>query len=59
MENSIAFRPIGLHKYKSVPEIQELEQHFFGDPGNKFIKRLDERTKTYVKKVRKAMGTDP
>ena len=58
MENSISFRPIGLHKYKTEGEIYELEQQFFGPADSKQIARLDERSKTYVKKVRKAMGTD-
>eukprot|EP00579_Thalassiosira_antarctica_P001155 CAMPEP_0201868624 /NCGR_PEP_ID=MMETSP0902-20130614/2426_1 /ASSEMBLY_ACC=CAM_ASM_000551 /TAXON_ID=420261 /ORGANISM="Thalassiosira antarctica, Strain CCMP982" /LENGTH=424 /DNA_ID=CAMNT_0048393983 /DNA_START=10 /DNA_END=1284 /DNA_ORIENTATION=- len=58
MENSIAIRPIGLHKYKNEGEIKELENQFFGPPENKFLKGLNPRMKTYVKKVRKAMGTD-
>ncbi|KAL7541434.1 hypothetical protein ACHAXR_010932 [Thalassiosira sp. AJA248-18] len=59
MENALAIRPIGLHKYKTDFEIRELEQHFYGPPDNKVLKRLDPRTKTYVNKVRKAIGTDP
>jgi len=58
MENTIAVRPIGLHKYKTSEEIQQLEDQFFGPPDNKELMRLNPRTKTYVKKVRKAMGTD-
>lgn len=59
MENSISIRPIGLHKYKQAGEILELEQQFFGKPDNNFIKRLNDRSKTFVQKVRRAMGTDP
>ena len=58
MENTLAIRPIGLHKYKSETEIRELEQHFFGPPDNEFLMRLNARTKAYVKKVRKAIGVD-
>ena len=58
MEESIAIRPIGLHKYKNEEEIRQLEKQFFGPPENKFLTGLTPRMKTYVKKVRKAMGTD-
>ena len=56
MENAISDHPIGLHKYKQDFEIRELEQHFYGPPDNKFIKKMDPRTKAYVQKVRKALG---
>mmetsp|Transcript_31211 Transcript_31211/g.75469 ORF Transcript_31211/g.75469 Transcript_31211/m.75469 type:complete len:438 (-) Transcript_31211:178-1491(-) len=58
MENTISIRPIGLHKYKASKEIMELDQQFFGPPNNKEMMKLNPRTKTYVQKVRTAMGTD-
>lgn len=58
MEECCAIRPIGLHKYKLPTEILEMEAQFFGELGNKDYNRLDARTKRYVDKVRKAMGTD-
>jgi len=58
MENSISIRPIGLHKYKSVAEIQGMHGAFFGEPGNNQIMRLKPHAKKYVLKVRKAMGID-
>ena len=58
MSNTLAIRPIGLHKYKHEAEIRELDQHFYGPPDNKFLTGLDPRTKAYVMKVRKAIGTD-
>ena len=58
MENSIAHRPIGLHKFKEEREIYELEQQFFGPPENPRLTALDKRTGAFVRKVRKAMGTD-
>lgn len=59
MENAISPHPIGLHKYKNEDEIRELEQHFYGPPKNKPLMRLNPRTKAFVMKVRKAIGTDP
>lgn len=58
MENAIAIRPIGLHKYKKPDQIRELEETFFGPADSKVISRLKPVAKTYVKKVRKAMGVD-
>ena len=58
MENTISRRPIGLHKYKSAPEIRGMEQIFFGKPGNNDFMRLKPRTKKYVLEVRKTMGID-
>lgn len=58
MENSIAHRPIGLHRYKQPKEIQELDDQFFGPKGNKEMMKLNQRTKAFVEKVRRAMGTD-
>ena len=58
MENTISRRPIGLHKYKSAPEIRGMEQIFFGEPGNNDFMRLKPRTKKYVLEVRKTMGID-
>ena len=58
MENAITIRPIGLHKYKLPNEIKEVNQQFYGPVDNKEIMRLNARTKEYVYKVRKAMGTD-
>lgn len=58
MDNAISTRPIGLHRYKAASEIRELDQQFFGAADNREIMRLNARTKAYVQKVRKAMGTD-
>jgi hypothetical protein len=58
MENAIAIRPIGLHKYKKPDQIRELEDTFFGPADSKVISRLKPVAKTFVKKVRKAMGVD-
>jgi hypothetical protein len=58
MENAIAIRPIGLHKYKKPDQIRELEDIFFGPADSKVISRLKPVAKTFVKKVRKAMGVD-
>jgi hypothetical protein len=58
MENTIAIRPIGIHKYKEPHMIRDLEQHFYGPPENKEIKKLKSCARAYVRKVCKAMGTD-
>lgn len=58
MENALAIRPIGLHKYKKADQIRELEETFFGPADSKVIRRLNPVSKTYVKKVRTAMGVD-
>lgn len=56
MNDCCSRRPMGLHKYKQKEQIEQLEQHFYGPSDNNEIKRLDERTRTYVNKVRNVMG---
>jgi hypothetical protein len=58
MENALAIRPIGLHKYKKADQIRELEETFFGPASSKVMSRLNPVVKTYVEKVRRAMGVD-
>lgn len=58
MDNAISTRPIGIHKYKETRMIRELDQHFYGPPNNKEIKKLTPRSKAFVDKVRKNLGID-
>ena len=59
MENTIARRPIGLHKFKNENEIREIDRHFYGPPDNSYIKKMKPYQKAFVMEVRKAIGTDP
>jgi hypothetical protein len=64
MENTIARRPIGIHKYKKPEEILRLWQEFYGPRGNEALEnvglgRHGEVAKKFVEEVRKAMGIDP
>jgi hypothetical protein len=69
-ENTIARRPIGIHKYKSADEILRLWEEFYGPSeddvgGNDALEKVgqDRRhgkvSKKFVLEVRKAMGIDP
>mmetsp|Transcript_38318 Transcript_38318/g.70297 ORF Transcript_38318/g.70297 Transcript_38318/m.70297 type:complete len:482 (+) Transcript_38318:26-1471(+) len=56
MENCCAVRPMGMHKYKRREQIEVLEKQFYGPTNNKELSKLNERTRRYADKVRKAMG---
>ena len=47
------------HKYKQKWQIDSLDKQFYGPTGNKELTKLNERTRRYADKVRKAMGIDP
>ena len=64
MENTIARRPIGIHKYKQAEEILRLWQEFYGPKDNVNLQDVGrgkhgQRAKKFVEEVRKAMGIDP
>ena len=52
-------RLMATHKYKQKWQIDSLDQQFYGPADNKELTKLDERTRRYADKVRKAMGIDP
>lgn len=58
MDDCCAVRPMGIHKYKQKHQIVSLEQQFYGPANNKELKNLNERTRRYADKVRRAMGID-
>lgn len=69
-ENTIARRPIGIHKYKSAVEILRLWEEFYGPSeddvggGNDALTKVGQGrhgmvAKKFVLEVRKAMGIDP
>jgi hypothetical protein len=58
MDNTIATRPIGIHKYKETRMIRELDQQFYGPANNKEIKKLNPRSRAFVDNVRKNLGID-
>ena len=58
MENAIATRPIGIHKYKETRMIRELDMHFYGPRDNDEITKLNPRSRAFVDKVRKNLGID-
>ncbi|KAL7460337.1 hypothetical protein ACHAXS_000796 [Conticribra weissflogii] len=58
MEDCCAVRPIAIHKYKHSSQMEELEQQFYGPRDNPSIKRLNDISRRYVTKVRKAMRID-
>jgi hypothetical protein len=58
MENAIATRPIGIHKYKETRMIRELDQHFYGPKDNIEIMKLNPRSRAFIDKVRKNLGID-
>lgn len=51
-------RPMGFHKYKALWWMKLLEEQFYGPANNKEVTKLNERTRGYVEKVRRAMGID-
>jgi len=64
MENTIARRPIGIHKYKQPEEILTLWEEFYGPSGNAAMEKVGwqrhgEVAKKFLLEVRKAMGIDP
>eukprot|EP00573_Skeletonema_grethae_P000549 CAMPEP_0201691180 /NCGR_PEP_ID=MMETSP0578-20130828/4415_1 /ASSEMBLY_ACC=CAM_ASM_000663 /TAXON_ID=267565 /ORGANISM="Skeletonema grethea, Strain CCMP 1804" /LENGTH=484 /DNA_ID=CAMNT_0048176337 /DNA_START=16 /DNA_END=1470 /DNA_ORIENTATION=+ len=64
MENTIARRPIGIHKYKKPEEILTLWEEFYGPSGNDALERVERQkhgvgAKKFLLEVRKAMGIDP
>jgi hypothetical protein len=64
MENTIARRPIGIHKYKKPEEILRLWQEFYGPRGNVDLENVGlgkhgAVAKKFVEEVRKEMGIDP
>lgn len=64
MENTIARRPIGIHKYKKPEEILRLWEEFYGPSGNDAMERVEMQrhgvgAKKFLLEVRKAMGIDP
>ena len=65
MEDTIARRPIGIHKYKKPEEILTLWEEFYGpSSGNEALEKVGRGrhgavAKRFVEKVRKAMGIDP
>lgn len=56
MEECCAHRPIAFHKYKFPGQHRQLEAQFYGPDGNSDIKKMKDREKRYIEKVRKAMG---
>ncbi|KAL7535674.1 hypothetical protein ACHAXR_006657 [Thalassiosira sp. AJA248-18] len=58
MDNCCAIHPMAVHKYKQKEQIEVLEEQFYGPSNNKELKKLNERTRRYADKVRKAMGRD-
>ena len=59
LEECCAVHPMATHKYKQKWQIDSLDQQFYGPAGNKELTKLNERTRRYADKVRKAMGIDP
>jgi len=64
MENTIARRPIGIHKYKKPEEILTLWEEFYGPSGNVALEKVGKQrhgevAKRFVEEVRKEMGIDP
>ncbi|KAL7492893.1 hypothetical protein ACHAWT_002164 [Skeletonema menzelii] len=64
MEDTIARRPIGIHKYKKPEEILTLWEEFYGPSGNEALEMVGRGrhgvvAKRFVEQVRKAMGIDP
>ena len=64
MENTIARRPIGIHKYKNEKEILTLWEEFYGPSGNQALvdvgrKRHGDVARRFVEEVRREMGIDP
>ena len=64
MENTIARRPIGIHKYKKPEEILTLWEEFYGPSGNAALEKVGKQrhgevAKRFVEEVRKEMGIDP
>jgi len=49
---------MGIHKYKRKNLIEQLDQQFYGPPENNELKKLNQRTRRYADKVRKAMGIE-
>ena len=58
MENAIATRPIGIHKYKETRMIRELDMHFYGPRDNEEITKLNPRSRAFVDKVCKNLKID-
>jgi hypothetical protein len=56
MEECCAHRPIAFHKYKFSGQHRQLEEQFYGQDGNKDIKKMKDREVRYIEKVRRAMG---
>mmetsp|Transcript_28324 Transcript_28324/g.58023 ORF Transcript_28324/g.58023 Transcript_28324/m.58023 type:complete len:444 (-) Transcript_28324:237-1568(-) len=58
MDECCAVRPIAIHKYKYSSQMEKLEQQFYGPRDNPNIRKLSDRSRRYVTKVRRAMGID-